>query len=191
MPRPRGRSICPTPRRIRPSPTCRKPAKRSTTRSSACRSCARAARLAFSSSRTRRCATIARTRSRRSRRRPWFSPRWWRPVSSRRSPSRASSSTSRVPSRSRATAMVKASALAMSSCTNRGSSSPTSSTRTPTRNCSDLPKRWGRCASRSTTCCRAARCRWRASTGRCSKPTACSPMIAAGCASSKRRSATA
>ena len=48
----RGRSTCPTRSRIRPSPTCRRPARRSTTPSSACRCCAPAARSACSSCRT-------------------------------------------------------------------------------------------------------------------------------------------
>ena len=43
-------------------------------------------------------------------------------------------------------------------------------------------RRSARCASRSTTCCRAATSPSRASTATCSKPTACSPTTAAGCA---------
>ena len=69
------RSTCPTRRRIRPSPTGRKPARKSTTPSSACRSCAPATRSACWWCRTARGAPIRRKRSRRCRPPPWCWPR--------------------------------------------------------------------------------------------------------------------
>ena len=51
--------------------------------------------------------------------------------------------------------------------------------------------RSARCGCPSTTCCRAATSPSRASTATCSKPTACSPTTAAGCAGWRRRCATA
>ena len=86
---------------------------------------------------------------------------------------------------------TKASALAMSCCTSRASSSPTCSTRTARRRCSGWKPRSARSGSRSTTCCSAAMSPSRASIARCSKPIACSPMIAAGFGGWRRRSATA
>ena len=65
------RSISRTRRRTRPSPTGRKPARRSITPSSACRSCAPATRSACWSCRTARGAPTRRRKKRRCR-----PPRW-------------------------------------------------------------------------------------------------------------------
>src|SRR3546814_609224 len=64
------------PRPIRSSPTSRKPAKKSTIRCSACRSCATTASSASSWCRTRPAASIWRRRSRRSRPSPRCWPGW-------------------------------------------------------------------------------------------------------------------
>ena len=61
--------------RIRPSPTSPRRARRSTTPSSACRSCAPATRSASSSCRTAPTASIPRRRSRRCRPPRWCWPR--------------------------------------------------------------------------------------------------------------------
>ena len=84
-----------------------------------------------------------------------------------------------------------ASGSATSCCTSRASSSPTCSTRTARRRCAGSTGRSARCACRSTTCCRAATSPSRASIAPCSRPTACSPTTAAGCAGWRRRCATA
>ena len=60
------------------------------------------------------------------------------------------------------------------------------------RRCARLDEAHRRAAAvRSTTCCRATTSPTPASIARCSKPTACSPMTAAGCGACTRRSATA
>ena len=86
-----GRSTCPTPSRIRPIATCRRPARRSTPPSSACRSCGPAGRSACWWSRTGPTAPITTRRWRRCRRRRWCWPRCWRSAnwSGWRSPARS------------------------------------------------------------------------------------------------------
>ena len=177
----RGRSTCPTRRSIRPSPICRRRARRSIIPSSACRCCAPGARSACWSSRTAPSGNyredevealettamviaemIADRRSRAA-----------DPARHRARPAAAGLLQRPLPS-------TMASGSAMSCCTSRASSSPTCSTRIPRRRSAVSTPRWARSGCRSTTCCRAATSPSRASTATCSKPTACSPTIAAG-----------
>ena len=187
-----ARSTCPTRSSIRPSPTCRRPARRSTTPSSACRCCGPGARSACWSCRTAPSAhyrddevealettamvlaEMIATGDLARLTRPGLELDLRRPVSF----------TGLVLQRRRRARPCRAARAAhrRHQPVQRGHRRG---------DCGGWSRRSARCGSRSTTCCRAATSPSRASIARCSKPTACSPTTAAGCAGWRRRSATA
>ena len=187
-----ARSTCPTPRATRPSATCRRRAKRSTTRSSACR-CCRAGRTlgvlvvqnkahrTYHEEEVEALQTTAMVLAEMiavgelsglgrpgTVARTQAADRDQRPAAVRR----------RRPRPGRAARAARGGHRAGRRGRRR-------------RNRAGSTRRSPACACSSTTCCRATTSRRPASIATSSKPTACSPTTAAGCGACTRRSATA